>query len=304
MKKLWVVLLLFLVAGCSQVGPRMGEKITGNPDGLRIEFLQLQPPTIIRENQDVNVGLKLTNSGVCDISSEVCVSDTLSSVWGGIGEQCQSLNLNGIELVAGKVSSDTTEVYFNFEPYTNLDRDLSTTVIAKSKYRCEVSAGPQLCVKRLVGEDEKECGSFETITGTGLEATIAPITLGKVEKQLIPERGGINLIADITLKKMNEGEIVGEIDPSVLSEKGEAFALRHTPIRFEADYLGYGLMDCKNVENGVFLWRKDRSEETISCELFLGDVDFVDNPLDVRLGYEYENLNSLSLSISDVDRQR
>lgn len=305
MKKILFILLLVFIVGCGSTGPRDGGKLIGNPDGLSIDFLQLQPPAKIRENQDINVGLKLVNNGICDISSEICVTDTLSSVWGGIDEQCQSLSLEGIKLVGGRVERDSTEKYFSFEPYTNLDRGLSTTIIAKSRYKCDVLAGPQLCVKSLVGESERECSSFETITGDNLKATIAPVTLGKVEKQLIPERGGIKVVADITMRKMGMGEIKGEIDQSIISEKGESTALRYVPVRIEADYVGFGLMECNDVDNGVFLWRKDRNEETITCELFLGDVDnFLNNPLNVRLGYEYENSKSLNIQISDADSRR
>jgi len=304
MKKLLLLFLLILIVGCGQAGPRQGEKLTGAPDGLNIEFLQLQPPAIIREGQDINVGLKVTNKGVCEISSQICVTDTLSSVWAGIDEQCQSLTLKGISLAGGRVNRDSTELRFNFEPYRNLDRELSTTVVAKSRYNCDVLAGPQLCVKNLVGENEKQCSSFETVTGDNLKATIAPITLSKVDKQLVPQGGGVNLITDITLKKMAQGEIAGDLDQSVVNERGETIALRYVPVRIEADYGGY-TMQCNNVEDGIFLWNKENTEETINCELFLGSVSaFENNPLNVRMSYEYENFNSFNIKITDVNNQR
>ena len=303
MKKIFIVLLLIFIIGCGQTGQGRG-KITGEPDGLQISFLPLQPSSSIRENQDVNVGLELTNNGVCPISSEVCVSDTLSSVWSGIEEQCTSLELNGIEQVGEGISRDTVTKQFSFPAYRGLDRDLSTSVIAKSNYNCDITAGPQLCVKSLVGRNEKECPSFEKITGDKLRATIAPITIASVDKQLVPEQGGIKLVTVINLKKMKTGEIKGELDETTINKKGASSVSRYVPVHVEVEYKGYGSLECRELENGVFLWRKDKDQETLNCEIFLGSIDYVENPLDIKLEYEYEISQMLPVQILDVDKQR
>ncbi|MBI2106539.1 hypothetical protein HYT57_01010 [Candidatus Woesearchaeota archaeon] len=303
MKKILIVFLLIFIIGCGQSGQGRG-KITGEPDGLKISFLPLQPSPSIRENQDVNVGLELINNGVCAISSEICVSDTLSSVWSGIEEQCTSLELNGIEQVGESITRDTITKQFSFPSYKSLDRDLSTSVIAKSSYNCDITAGPQLCVKNLIGQKEKECPSFEKITGDKLRATIAPITLAGVDKQLVPEQGGIKLVTVITMKKMKTGEIKGELDETTINKKGAASALRYVPLRVEVEYKGYGSLECRELENGVFLWRKDKDQEILNCEIFLGNIDYVENPLDIKIGYEYEISQILPVQILDVDKQR
>ncbi|MBI4159305.1 hypothetical protein HY500_03540 [Candidatus Woesearchaeota archaeon] len=303
MKRILIVFLLIFIIGCGQPGQGRG-KITGEPDGLQISFLPLQPASSLRENQDVNVGLELVNNGVCDISSEVCVTDTLSSVWAGVEEQCTSLELRGIEQVGEGVTKDSTTKQFSFPAYRGVDRDLSTSIIAKSKYNCDITAGPQLCVKPLVGQKEKECPSFEKITGDKLRATIAPITLVGVDKQLVPEQGGIKLVVAITLKKMGAGEIKGELDESTINKKGSSSALRYVPVRVEVDYRGYGSLECRELENGIFLWRKDKDQEILNCEIFLGSIDYVENPLDIKLGYEYEVSQMMPIQILDVDKQR
>lgn len=303
MKRILIVLLLIFLVGCGQTGQGRG-KITGEPDGLQISFLPLQPSTSIRENQDVNVGLELTNNGVCDITSDICVTDTLSSVWAGVDEQCTSLELGGIKQVGESVVRDSTTKQFSFPAYRSLDRDLSTSIIAKSQYKCEIVAGPQLCVKNLVGQKEKECPSFEKISGDKLRATIAPITIAGVDKQLVPEQGGIKLITVITLKKMKQGEIKGELDETTINKKGASSALRYVPVKVEVDYKGYGSLECRELENGVFLWRKDMDQETLNCEIFLGNIDYVENPLDIKLEYDYEVSQTLPVQILDVDKQR
>ena len=303
MKKLFIVFLLVFLVGCGQTGQGRG-KIIGEPDGLHISFLPLQPSSSLRENQDVNVGLELVNNGACDIASEVCVTDTLSSVWSGIEEQCTSLELRGIEQVGEGVSKDSTTKQFSFPAYRGLDRDLSTSIIAKSRYNCDITGGPQLCVKNLIGQKEKECPSFEEITGDKLRATIAPITLAGVDKQLVPEQGGIKLVVVITLKKMKTGEIKGELDETMINKKGASAALRYVPVHVEVDYKGYGSLECRELENGIFLWRKDKDQETLNCEIFLGNIGYMENPLDVKLGYEYEVSQALPIQILDVDKQR
>jgi|SRR3989344_1409984 len=302
MKKILIVFLLILLVGCGQTGQGRG-KITGAPDGLQITFLPLQPAVSMRENQDVNVGLELTNNGACDITSDICVTDTLSSVWAGIDEQCISLDLGGIKQVGEDVVRDSTIKQFSFPAYRSLDRDLSTSIIAKSQYNCDIVAGPQLCVKSLVGQKEKECPSFEKISGDKLRATIAPITIAGVDKQLVPEQGGIKLVTAITLKKMKQGEIKGELDETTLNKKGASSALRYAPVMVEVDYKGYGSLECRELENGVFLWRKDKDQETLNCEIFLGNIDYVENPLDIKLGYDYEVSQILPVQILDVDKQ-
>ncbi|MCD4666442.1 hypothetical protein K8R47_01380 [archaeon] len=283
MKKV-LILLIFLVLfvyGCSPGGRGLA---TG-PEGLDITFLDLQPPGEVREDQQFNIGLNLINNAECDISGEICVKGTLTG-FEGLTEDCKPFNLAKAEEKNNVADFDSDQLYFTSIGYSGLTRDLSTTVIAEANYNCHVVMGPQLCIKSVLGEDEQECPSTETISWNRLNSKVAPVTVTKVVKTLSPESSGVRLDATITLKKMRAGEIVSEFD------EGDY-------VNIDVSLGGYGILDCDDVESNVLEWDDDDTEKVINCNIFLGQVDYLEIPLDIDLDYNYLTKQTKQINIEN-----
>jgi len=214
MKKHYLILTFFvllIINGCAGLTSRTGSDgpLTGSPNGVEIKFLPEQPPLELFEGSDVIVGLELENNAACDAIGSVCINDLAPSSRGGVIEPiCNSLNIAGARTENNKPSIEKDEFYTRIPSYTGIDRPegLPVTLEAIATYNCKIIAGPQLCVKSTIGQDTS-CPNAETITGTRLRASVGPITITEIKKTFAPESGGVRLVTDITLSKMNQGYI-------------------------------------------------------------------------------------------------
>ena len=307
MKKVILVLFsvmgLFLIAGCQESGndsggwsfPGSGGKggsssyFGGNPDGISIKFLNLQPPDVLREGQDFTVALEIVNNAQCSTSGQICVRDALSDIFGGLQDNCQDINLKGVENVNGQIIKDSKILFFRGNSYADIKRELNTQIIAKAVYSCEIISGPQLCIKPLIGENENLCKSTESISGKSLKAKSAPITITKVDKEIIPEQGGIRLLATITLTKMSKGQLKTDI--------GNFDADKGSPLSMSVEYAGFGEMKCNSLDGNTLYWKPKDATKTVQCELELGQIDLIENPLNIGLSYDYEVTESKQITI-------
>ena len=301
-KTILILFLLFagliFVISCQGGGPgfpgsgngKGGSYFGGTPNGLEIKFLNLQPPDILREGQDFTVALELTNNGQCDAIGQICVRDALSDIFGGIQDNCQEMNLKAIENINGQIVKDSRTFYFRGNSYNNIGRELSTQILAKTSYKCEFVSGPQLCVKSVIGENENLCKSIESISGKELKARSAPITISKVDKELVPEANGVRLIATITLSKMSKGQLKAE---------KEVDFTKGSPMFISVEYSGFGEMKCSELEGNLLYWKSKDTSKIVQCELELGKIDLIQNPLNIKLAYDYEITEVKQITIKE-----
>ncbi len=263
----------------------------GKADGLEIKFLNLQPPEILREEQDFTIGLELVNNGQCDVNGQLCVRDALSDVFGGVQDSCQDINLKAIEDVNGQIIKDSRNLYFRTNSYHDIGRELNTQILAKAVYHCDFVSGPQLCVKPVIEENENLCKSMESISGKELKARSAPITISKVDKEIVPESNGVRLIATITLNKMSKGQA------SFGTDSGNADFNKGSPIFIGVEYQGFGEMRCNGLEGNILYWKSKDTNKIVQCELELEQIDLIENPLNIKLAYDYEVTETKQVTI-------
>ena len=267
MKKIIIIaiFLIFLTA-CSTSQQGRG---SGTPDGLHITFLEFQPRSELRQNEYFDVGLKLENKAECDIEGDVCIRDTLAPSISGVQSDCQQFELRKKE---GNII-DSQNIYFQDNVYESTVGDLTSTITAKAQYSCSIQLTPQVCVKPNL-EDEKTCKTRETLSQSTLGLKSAPITVSSIDKQLIPQREGINLEVAIHLKKMSEGS--------------------SDNFNINVEYEGYGSLTCRNIDRLDF---KTNTENVINCGISLNVADIEENPLIITLNYIYENTAQKQIKI-------
>ncbi|MAG46992.1 hypothetical protein CL617_00160 [archaeon] len=302
------IVSLFLIVGCGNgsgggfgfgdrgSGDSSSSYFGGKTEGLVINFINLQPRDTIREGEEFTIGLDLINNGQCDVIGEICVRDALSDVFGGVEDSCQEIELKAIENINGNIRKDSRKLFFRGNGYEDIQRELTTQIIAKATYGCEFISGPQLCVKPVVGEDEDICKSVEDISGKNLKARNAPVTITKVHKEVFTELDGVRLLATITLGKMSKGNLFSE-DSS--ENRGNSLFMR-------AVYEGFGEMECDELEGNLLYWRADETSKIVQCSLEIGEIDLLANPLDIELSYDYEISENKQITIKerfDSDRR-
>lgn len=215
-KYLFILLLcsVLFIAGCSGGGSDTNSKFKSTYGGVESIFLPARPPTDkLYSGQGFQVGLELWNSGNAQTAGTVCVSDTLSSYYGGIEtKQCKDFSLYPAE-----VSSRHEKIYFPDESsyfrYQNIDSDMNANIYAELTYTYQTKASPQFCIT-AEQNSAIQCNFNEVVSGSKLRTTPAPIAVTKVTKQIIPEGGGnVKLMFDIELKPMNnQDKLVGSGD--------------------------------------------------------------------------------------------
>ncbi len=267
MKKITIIFLLIFITACS--GQTQQGTGSGNPDGLHINFLELQPRSELRENEYFDIGLRLENKAECDIQGDICIRDTLAQSISGVQDNCQSFELRKKE--DSIIDSDT--IYFQDNVYESVVGDLNTNLIAKAQYSCSIQLTPQVCIKPDL-EDEDICKTRETLTQSTLGLKQAPITVTSINKLLIPQRDGIRLELEIHLRKMAEG-------------KSDNFNIN-------LEYEGYGKLNCRDLDRLNF---KTNTENIINCEIPLNVMDIEENPLKIMLSYTYETTKSKQIKI-------
>ena len=304
MKKYFVFLIFFSLIffiGCSGSRSILTEQgpLTGSPNGIQIKFLPDQPSNELFENSDVYIGLELTNNAACDAIGKLCISDSAPSYRGGITEPiCDDFNLIGATIEGKKSRIEKDNFYLRTPSYTSIDRQegLQFTIEATATYNCEVTAGPQLCVKSSLAEDSS-CKSSEEITGNVLKASVAPVTITKVVKKFSPQSGNVRLVTEIYLSKMSKGYVSNSEsieNPLVLSEEN--------PIIVDVNFDG-NQMECsgRDFRDNKLHWKFDDKEpKKLICSTLLNVVERVDGNLNINLNFVYKTTESKSIKITKL----
>jgi len=289
-----IFMLIIFINSCNQ-----GTFSLSGSNGIEIKFLQ--PENIvsskgINEGDSIPIEIELTNKGECPVDGILTVRDSLSDNYGGVFEQQQNVQLNGIEVIGNKPRYDSQIFVFSSSPYSGLSNDAETNLLATMKYNCDFTTGPKkLCVQSPYYKDENKCKNFETISGSNIGSRVAPITVSKVEKQLSLGQGqDLKLNTVIYLTKMSKGKVYS---------RGEDI-LKGGIVKFDVDYGGYP-MSCRgkslnDYKDGVLYWKNIDTEKIINCEILLNSGEFQENPLNVHLGYDYEITESKLIKINNI----
>lgn len=289
------IIILFLVSSCSSItGPTT--TVSSDTGGIDIAFLDKRPPTDeIQEDEEFTVGVYLTNNLEEDITANLCISDTPASSYGGIEDrECRSVEISKAQKYEEEVVPTEKEERFGPYSYTNLPLGIRSTIFtAEINYYILTQASTQVCLKQdPTMETLEPCESDEIFTTEIIKET-APLTVSKIEKQIIPTGDSAKIKLDITLKKASEGEVIVDEynrDPLV----GLAISLSGTE---------HTAFICTPLVDNKVKLMEDSLETTISCsaDLTLNELYYTDN-LGITLGYTYINYistNSIELKISE-----
>jgi|SRR3989344_3271530 len=293
-------LLILIIAALIFITACTGSKnlVGSGPDGVQIKFVQ--PEDIIalniqEETTTVPIEVELTNYAECNIIGTLCVKDTLSDSFGGINDQCREISLDESRVNNKKIELDKQTYFFSSQPYSNLFKDESTNILATAKYSCNIITGPRgVCTKSIYNKEDPKCNAVEVISGNALSSKVAPVTVTKIEKKLLPiNTQDTRLEVAITLGKMNKGKVSAETENQESSLKGN-------PIKIEVDYAG-SFMSCqgKDYKEGTLYWKSNENEKIINCDIFLNSGDYQENPINIRLNYMYEITETKPITIKD-----
>ena len=298
---------MIFISGCTGSLFSTRTSTGSGPNGIQINFIQPDNAIASRgidEGTSVPVELELINYAECNAIGTICIKDTLSDVYGGINEQCREFNLQEARIINKKLDLDKEpNIIFPTQSYSNLFRDIPTTIQATAKYSCDVIMGPgNLCTKSVYNKDEPKCSNFETISGSNLGSKVAPVTVSSITKTLLPVgTQNTKLKVDIGFKKMSKGK--------VSTQEQQDFSLKGAPVRIEIDYAG-SQMDCKggartDFKDGILYWKSGDTdpEKFINCEILLSSGEYKENPINIRLNYVYEITESKSILIKHIKKE-
>ena len=285
-----VILLVLIISGCNQF-PTLpnslpnfqnigqgGKQITESR-GLSIQFKDSQPPLDeIYAGKNFKVSLDVTNNDPTDISGTISLSDTPSDEYSSLkGKEQQSFALQPAEVIENKVIPTKEILTFGPFQYDNskVFQGMLTNFIVELSTNHKTSITSQVCIKG--SSQESKCPNKETITNLGNQAKYSPVTITKIEKNVVPqEEGLLNLNLKIYLKNTGKGKIDNE-DESISN--------------FKVSMQGSANLDCINL-NKISL--KD-GEKVIICntDLSISDEVFRQDVLEIYFEYPYKIIETL-----------
>ena len=56
-------------------------------------------------------------------------------------------------------------------------------------------------------------------------------------------------------------------------------------------------MKCNSLDGNTLYWKPKDATKTVQCELELGQIDLIENPLNIGLSYDYEVTESKQITI-------
>ncbi len=274
------LILLFLVAVLlvSSCGQQTGQAT--NIGGVDVQFIENQPPSELRENAHFNVGLKLKNNlpeKVEDVA--VCVSDSLSSEYGGIsGKECQTVSISAAEHNENSISPEEVTLLFpqgGGYYYSGLEQGPDNTIILVDvTYPLQTKSRTDICLKQdpAYEVDEIQCEANMVFSGRSITSDFAPVTVDRIETSIVSEGTQNRIYADVHLRKASIGEVVSDGDQNLMG------------IRVS---LGSGeIFDCDTEQEGYLEFEETTEEVNCDATVILEEAWQVDS-LNVDLVYDY-----------------
>lgn len=282
MKKVFMILILvaaIFLAGCQQT-----EKST-NIGGVDMGFMTATPPISLRENDDFNIGIKLMNKALKEVTGKLCVFDTASPALGGIGvKDCREFTIAAAEEQNKKIIPETKIERFpeggGAYSYHDVITDTTVNVLAELTYPFENTISGQICLKKNPDEEIKEfkCLSEETLSGNKLKAEIAPVTVSSIKKTITPSGNQNRVSLEITIKKSPTGEITS-------NEGGEDTHSMDVNVELVGTRSDF---KCSPLTKEGKIKLTD-NEKVINCESLVSlNQDYYQDTVRVILGYNYK----------------
>jgi len=297
-----ILIILIFISGCGTSLPGRGSisndgPLTGSPNGLQIIFLS-QVSDILSGNS-VQVPIKLRNNAACDAMGELCLTDTAPDGISGSSPLCQEdgFSIPGAVIEGNKQRILEPSFYLQTPAYSINDPKLKNreyTLSAAATYKCEIVARPEFCVTRL--SDDKTCKSSEIITGSNLNAAVAPITVTQIEKITTSKSSGADVLIRITLSKMSKGYVVDKV---IKSTETQLESLQGEPVSFYADIDG-NQMECSGTDfnDNIIRWKASDNQRIINCKTSLNFPDNnIEAHLNVNLDFTYKITESKKINV-------
>lgn len=290
MKKIVILLVitLFFVSGCLESITNLFPTTTSitTKDDVLISFIADKPPQdTLYEGDEFQVGVDFTNYAKRQIEGQLCISDSPADTYGGIpNRECEDVILESAEGTPSKYEANFPTLY----SYNNLQEDLSmsTIIIATFKYLGETSASPQVCIKRdrdIKVPSNIPCSDSETISGSKLATTNAPIAINSIKKSVAYlGKDSIRLMLEIEIKKISDGDIIDK-DLSSEDVPEEQF------VDFSASFLGLesAAFRCTGIENGQISLKESPKIVRCSAPITMNQ-DYYFDPLIIKLDYGFK----------------
>lgn len=291
-----LIITVFLVCGatgCKKLPWQTAKEVISGR-GVSAQFRTGEPPLDgIYASNDENfiVALDIANHMQTPTKVRACISDTPSSVFGGIPSACEiaadpdpvpAAEKIDSKFYPGKAVMESGPFYYDVN---KVEKGMTTNIIVDLKVDYNLRLTPQICIKKPDAEiADVYCEDVSTLSGNtlGEDAQTAPITVTKIEKQIWPIGGNaFNIHLRIYLDNLGEGKLYkdGKIDPRQVLK---------TPT---VNLIGGGKFTC--MPNKIYL--EKGVEKIITCDLKVTlDEDEVvrRNPLVIEFGYTYGILAS------------
>ncbi len=291
LKRLMIMaVLLLFISGCTTLQniskpSWLGKKEFVSGKGLTPGFLVEMPPLDkIYEGQEFQVGVKVTNHGLSDASGEICVSDGLSSYYGGIPSKqntCIGFNIDSAERsTTGQKIIPSVEKFFfpgdrSYYIYTGLISDTTTGIESEIRYDYQTTFDSQVCISK---KEDDPCNSAAIKIDDSVRS--APITITKINKDVLPTPPGLDevkFILEIYVSNSGGGKIYDEWFDS----KDQFFDM---DITLESA----GSINCNPKKEGKF-FLEDNGRVIITCEIISSfDGDYINDPFGIVLSYPYK----------------
>jgi len=294
-KLIILIVLLLFISGCAKIQSLTkfdwsGKKEFVSGRGLTPEFLVEMPPLDrIYEEQEFQVGVKVTNYGLSDVvGGEICVSDGLSSHYIGIptgGDgACKELVIDSAEksTIEKKIVPTVKKFFFpgvdDHYYYQGLVSDITTRIKSEIIYEYKTIFNSQICISK---KEDDPC-NFRNVKIDD-SVRFSPITITSIKKDVLPtptESKEVKFILEIYIKNIGGGKIYDESAKDESVSKKQGFTMEIKSAGSSAD--------CRpKKEDKYFL--EDSGGVIVTCDMTSSfEGEYIDNPLEIELSYSYK----------------
>ncbi len=300
------VIAILLLSAIFLAGCNLFAGNNANPGkGVGIRFSPVTPSGQISEGIPFNVEVILINNGLSSADGELCISDTFSSLFGGIeaARDCQSFALAGLEeadeVSLGRDDKRTFPQGAGAYIYSGIEgKNFETYIEAEAVYDYRTLINPQICV----ANNERDCGGLtRSYSGASLgqDAARAPVTITRIDQRMTPTFSSTGVSLDILVENNGGGEVVTGLGFNSDDRNRASFEER---VNFNINAIGSGVQfNCKPSGNGVILLDKKRKMISCSAEIPV-EGGRTDIPLEIELLYTYSvSLKTGVFKIVDTD---
>jgi len=289
-------MVLVFTLGCDLLA-KPGSVLVGR--GVTMEFTEY--PSEVYEDQGFGLEIVVSNYGDQEVDGFVCISDTTSQTYMGIpSNECQPTYLPPALIQEGSVTPSQLPLLFpssssGMYRYLNLPKEdgiqeIYTSIAATFSYKTATIASTTICLENF-NVDEPSCEKNEVIKN--IKQQKMPIEVTEIEKVSYTSQDGTASISLIVhIKKMEKGDI---IDPLKLQNSKQTMS---PTIGFSIN-LAETIFKCQPLESGNKVKFMTGDETVVRCTgtKYLGDSEFINDPLIILLDYGFQVRESIPIII-------